>query len=321
MGSVYIPLDTTLDILLGNDAKKSWEYIILNYRLPKGITAILTGAGVSVAGLQMQTLFRNPLAGPSVIGISHGASLGVAIFVLASTMIFGSALHLQNSLGSWGLIGFAVAGSFSILACVLFASSRLNDNTSVLLIGIMFGFITGSVVSILQYFSTPELVQNFLIWSFGSMSGVAWSQMKVLAPVVILALVFSFTLAKSMNALLLGENYALGVGVNTKQARIIIIVTTSLLAGTLTAFVGPIAFVGVAVPHLSRLLLKTSDNKILIPAVMLTGMVIMLVCDIVSQLPGQRITLPINSITALFGAPIIIGIILKNKRTKNVFGG
>ncbi|MCT4644758.1 MAG: iron ABC transporter permease [Carboxylicivirga sp.] len=319
MGSVSIPLGKVVDILMGEESKKSWEYIVLNFRLPKALTAILTGAGISVAGLQMQTLFKNPLAGPSVLGISHGASLGVAIFVLSSTTMFGAVKNLQESMGSWGLILFAVLGSLMVLFCVLIASSKLSDSISVLIVGIMFGFITGSIVSILQYYSDPELIQNFLIWTFGSLSGVAWSQMKVMGPIVLVSLVTCLMYSKQMNALLLGENYATGVGIHVTRVRIMLIVTTSILAGTLTAFTGPIAFIGVAVPHLARLLFKTSNHKTLIPATMLCGVIIMLVCDIVSQIPGSESTLPVNSITALFGAPVIIAIIVKNGKMKGAF--
>jgi iron complex transport system permease protein len=319
MGSVSIPLGKVVDILMGEESKKSWEYIVLNFRLPKALTAILTGAGISVAGLQMQTLFKNPLAGPSVLGISHGASLGVAIFVLSSTTMFGAVKNLQESMGSWGLILFAVLGSLMVLFCVLIASSKLSDSISVLIVGIMFGFITGSIVSILQYYSAPELIQHFLIWTFGSLSGVAWSQMKVMGPIVLVSLVTCLMYSKQMNALLLGENYATGVGIHVTRVRIMLIVTTSILAGTLTAFTGPIAFIGVAVPHLARLLFKTSNHKTLIPATMLCGVIIMLVCDIVSQIPGSESTLPVNSITALFGAPVIIAIIVKNGKMKGAF--
>ncbi|NER08392.1 MAG: iron ABC transporter permease, partial [Okeania sp. SIO3C4] len=199
---------------------------------------------------------------------------------------------------------------------VLLASSKLSDSISVLIVGIMFGFITGSIVSILQYFSDPELIQNFLIWTFGSLSGVAWSQMQVLAPIVLVSLIVSLLFSKQMNALLLGENYATGVGINVSNIRIALIVTTSILAGTITAFTGPIAFIGVAVPHLARLVFKTSNHKTLTPATILFGTIIMLACDIVSQLPGSQTTLPVNSITALFGAPVIIAIIIKNRKMK-----
>jgi iron complex transport system permease protein len=319
LGSVKISIKELLNIIAGDASKKSWEYIFLNFRLPKAITAILTGAGISVAGLQMQTLFKNPLAGPSVLGISQGASLGVAVFVLSSTALFGLSVNLQETLGSWGLVLFAVAGSFLVLLSVLLVSARISDSVTILIVGLMFGFITGAVVSILQFFSNPELIQNFLSWTFGSLSGVAWSQMQVMGPVIIAMLLLSLIFSKQMNALLLGEHYATGVGVNVPRTRLKLILITSVMAGTITAFVGPIAFIGVAVPHLARLLFRTSNHKVLIPATMMCGMIIMLICDIVSQVPGSQTTLPLNSITALFGAPIILGIIIKNKKMKGAF--
>ncbi|MEO0552378.1 MAG: iron ABC transporter permease [Bacteroidota bacterium] len=319
LGSVKISVEELLNIISGNPSKKAWEYIFFSFRLPKAITAILTGAGISVAGLQMQTLFKNPLAGPSVLGISHGASLGVAVFVLSSTAIFGVTTNFQEALGSWGLVLFAIAGSFLVLLSVLFASARISDGVTVLIVGLMFGFITGAVVSILQYFSDPELIQNFLVWTFGSLSGVAWSQLRVMGPVIALTLLLSLLYSKQMNALLLGENYATGVGINVARTRLKLILTTSVVAGTITAFTGPIAFIGVAVPHLARLLFRTSNHKILIPGTMMCGAVIMLICDIVSQVPGAQTTLPLNSVTALFGAPVILAIIIKNKKMKGAF--
>ncbi|MEM9144146.1 MAG: iron ABC transporter permease, partial [Bacteroidota bacterium] len=297
LGSVKISVEELFNIISGQASKKSWEYIFFNFRLPKAITAILTGAGISLAGLQMQTLFKNPLAGPSVLGISHGASLGVAVFVLSSTAIFGASINFQETLGSWGLILFAVTGSFLVLLGVLLASSRVSDSVTVLIVGLMFGFITGAVVNILQYFSDPELIQNFLVWTFGSLSGVTWSQLQVMGPLILLMLLVSLFYSKQMNALLLGENYATGVGVNVSRTRVKLILTTSVIAGTITAFTGPIAFIGVAVPHLVRLLFRTSNHKVLIPATMMCGMLIMLICDIVSQLPGSQTTLPLNSVT------------------------
>ena len=319
LGSVRISAGDLYDILRGEPAKKSWEYIFFNFRLPKAMTAILTGAGISIAGLQMQTLFKNPLAGPSVLGISHGASLGVAVFVLSSTTFFGATVNLQQSLGSWGLVLFAIGGSFLVLMSVLFASARVSDSVTVLIVGLMFGFITGAIVSILQYFSDPELIQNFLVWTFGSLSGVAWAQLRVMGPVILFALLLSLLYSKQMNALLLGENYATGVGVNVSRTRLRLILLTSVMAGTITAFTGPIAFIGVAVPHLARLLFRTSNHRVLMPGTMMCGMVIMLVCDIVSQVPGYQTTLPLNSITALFGAPVILGIIIKSKKMKGAF--
>ena len=319
LGSVKISVKDLFHIIFGEAPKKSWEYIFFNFRLPKAVTAILTGAGISVAGLQMQTLFKNPLAGPSVLGISHGASLGVAVFVLSSTAIFGISTNFQETLGSWGLVFFAIGGSFLVLFSVLFASARLSDNVTVLIVGMMFGFITGAVVNILQYFSDPELIQNFLVWTFGSLSGVTWSQLYMMGPIIVLMLLLSLIYSKQMNALLLGENYATGVGVNVSRTRMKLILITSVTAGTITAFTGPIAFIGVAVPHLARLLFRTSNHKVLIPATMMCGTMIMLICDIVSQLPGLQTTLPLNSITALFGAPVILAIIIKNKKMKGAF--
>ncbi|MEM9897323.1 MAG: iron ABC transporter permease [Bacteroidota bacterium] len=319
LGSVKISVRELLDIIKGDPAKKSWEYIFFHFRLPKAITAILTGAGISVAGLQMQTLFKNPLAGPSVLGISHGASLGVAVFVLSSTALFGVSTNLEATLGSWGLVLFAIAGSFLVLLSVLFASYRISDGVTILIIGLMFGFITGAVVSILQYFSDPELIQSFLVWTFGSLSGVAWTQLQVMGPIILFALLISLLYSKQMNALLLGENYATGVGVNVANIRMKLILTTSVLAGTITAFTGPIAFIGVAVPHLARLLFQTSNHKVLIPATMMCGVLIMLICDIISQVPGAQATLPLNSVTALFGAPVILAIIIKSRRMKGAF--
>lgn len=319
LGSVKISVKDLFHIIFGEAPKKSWEYIFFNFRLPKAVTAILTGAGISVAGLQMQTLFKNPLAGPSVLGISHGASLGVAVFVLSSTAIFGISTNFQETLGSWGLVLFAIGGSFLVLFSVLFASARLSDNVTVLIVGMMFGFITGAVVNILQYFSDPELIQNFLVWTFGSLSGVTWSQLYMMGPIIVLMLLLSLIYSKQMNALLLGENYATGIGVNVSRTRVKLILITSVMAGTITAFTGPIAFIGVAVPHLARLLFRTSNHKVLIPATMMCGTMIMLICDIVSQLPGLQTTLPLNSITALFGAPVILAIIIKNKKMKGAF--
>ncbi|MEL6536920.1 MAG: iron ABC transporter permease [Bacteroidota bacterium] len=319
LGSVKISVPELLNIMAGKASKPSWEYIVFNFRLPKAITALLTGAGISIAGLQMQTLFKNPLAGPSVLGISHGASLGVAVFVLSSTTLFGVTANFQETLGSWGLVLFAVSGSFLVLLSVLFASARISDSVTVLIVGLMFGFITGAVVNILQFFSDPELIQNFLVWTFGSLAGVTWSQLQVMGPIIVLTLGLSLIFSKQMNALLLGDNYATGVGINVKRTRVQLILITSLMAGTITAFTGPIAFIGVAVPHLARLLFRTSNHKILLPATILCGMIIMLICDIVSQVPGSQTTLPLNSITALFGGPVILAIIIKNKKMKGAF--
>ena len=318
LGSVKIPMDTVLSVLSGVESKPSWHYIVLNFRLPKAITAILAGAGMAVTGLQMQTLFKNPLADTSILGIGNGASLGVALFVLASALM--PTAFLQNSsFGNMGIVIAAVIGASAVLLCVSAVAMWLNDMVSILIIGLMFGFITGSLVGILQYFSNPDMIKSYLLWTLGSLSGVTWTQMKILAPIVITALSVTMFFPKSMNALLLGEQYARSVGVKVTTMRNSLIGLTSLIAGTLTAFIGPIAFVGIAVPFCARLLFKTSDHRILIPASMLCGSVLLLFCDIVSQLPGHQTTLPINSVTALIGAPVVVAIILKNRRNKTVF--
>lgn len=319
LGSVSIPGEKVLAILMGEDVKTSWNYIILNFRLPKAITAILVGAGLSVSGLMMQTLFRNPLAGPYVLGISSGASLGVALMVMASVLLPGVFGVIYSFLGSWALVVSAIVGASIIFVIIGMASIRISDSVSLLIIGIMFGSITGAVVNILQYFSDPEQLQSFIVWTFGSLSGVTWNEMQLMAPVVIIGLLLSFVLIKPMDALLLGENYARGVGISVNKTRIWVIISTALVAGTLTAFAGPIAFVGVAVPHMARAIFGTASHKVLLPAVVLIGAVLMLVCDILSQVPGNQTTLPINSVTAIFGGPVVIWVIVRSRSVKASF--
>jgi len=319
LGSVSIPSEKIMAILLGEDVKTSWNYIILNFRLPKAITAILVGAGLSVSGLMMQTLFRNPLAGPHVLGISSGASLGVALMVMASVLLPGVFGVVYSFLGSWALVVSAIAGASIIFVIIGMASIRISDSVSLLIIGIMFGSITGAVVNILQYFSDPEQLQSFVLWTFGSLSGVRWDEMWLMAPVVVLGLVLAFILIKPLDALLLGENYARGVGISVNRTRIWVIISTALVAGTLTAFTGPIAFIGVAVPHMARAIFGTASHKVLLPAVVLIGAALMLVCDILSQVPGNQTTLPINSVTAIFGGPVVIWVIVRSRSVKASF--
>lgn len=318
LGSVAIPMDAIVDLLQGEPIKQSWEYILINFRLPKAITACIVGAGVSITGLQMQTLFRNPLADTSILGVGHGASLGVATFVLAPNILPGL-LSTSISNNYWGLIIASIMGAFVVLAIVSSIATWMRDIVSLLIIGVMLGFITGSLVSILQFFSDPETVQSFLIWTFGSLSGTTWTQLQFLIPIVSIGLFASLLLPKSMNAILLGENYAKSVGVSVKTIRITLVVLTGLITGTLTAFVGPIAFLGIAVPHVARLLFKTANHRTLIPATMLLGVLLMLCCDIISQLPGSNTTIPINSVTSILGAPIVIFVIMQNRRKKSIF--
>ncbi len=318
LGSVAIPFDVIWDALRGQSTVKSWNYILTEFRLPKAITTIFVGAGISITGLQMQTLFRNPLADTSILGIGNGASLGVASFVLLPYILpslIPNAVHHNY----WGVIISSIIGAFAVLLIISIVATWMRDIISLLIIGVMFGFITSSLVSVLQYFSDPEALQSFLVWTFGSLAGTTWTQLHFMMPIVGLGILTSLFLPKSMNALLLGENYARSVGVNVGLTRISLVALTGIITGTLTAFVGPIAFIGIAVPHIARLLFRTANHHILIPATILLGMLIMLCCDIISQLPGSGTTLPINSVTSIVGAPIVIFIIMKNRKRKRIF--
>lgn len=308
LGSIHIPWDEFYKVFLakGRDANPIYYEILLNFRLPKAIAAILAGAALSVAGLLMQTLFRNPLADPYILGLSSGASLGVAISMMAASFL--PFMWLQSSLNS---VFAAIIGAALVLLLVLALSYRLQNSASLLIVGIMIGTIAGSIVSILQYFSNPDAVKLFILWTFGSLSAINYDNLQVLAPVVIIGLILAFYLHKSADGLLLGENYAKGLGINVKATRILMVLAAGILAGSITAFTGPIAFVGVAVPHMARGIFKTSQHKILIPATILLGAALILVCDIITQIPTY--TLPINTVSALFGAPIIIWIILRKR--------
>ena len=301
-GSVRIPIS---ELFSNNEV---YHNIIYNFRLPKALTALITGAAISVAGLIMQTLFRNPLAGPYVLGVSSGASLGVAIFILAGGIL--PAAFIESG---WGLVISATLGAILVLMMVLAVSFRVRQAVSLLIVGIMFGQLSGSLVTILQNSSDPDSLKLFVVWTFGSLSAVTWNYMWVMLPIVIVGLAIVFAIQKPLNALLLGENYAVGLGVNTSRTRFLIIIAIALLAGATTAFTGPIAFIGMAVPHLVRGLLQTSNHQLTIPGSVLIGASLLLLCDLVCQLPANGYTLPINAVSALVGAPIIIWIILKNR--------
>lgn len=321
LGSVEIPVSEVTSILfLGESSNEAWLKIVYNIRLPRAFTAILAGSALSIGGLQMQTLFRNPLAGPSVLGISAGASLGVAVVMLAAgsiTSVF--AIQQLGSLGSWMIIGAASLGSSAVLFLILLISMRVRDSVTLLIIGLMIGNITIAIVSIWQYFSQPEQIRDYLIWTFGSLGGVTSSQLWILVLVVLAGSIIAFGLSKQLNGLLLGENYAKSMGLSVDRARFWIILSTSLLAGGITAFCGPIGFVGVAVPHLTRSLLNTNDHRILIPSTFLVGAILMLACDIVAQVPGSSTTLPISAVTSLVGSPVVIWIILKRRNLQASF--
>ena len=313
LGSVSIPLQETLNAVLGKPTEvDSWSYIIWNYRIPKAFTAILVGSGLALSGLLMQTMFRNPLAGPFVLGISSGASLGAALLILGSSLFSG--IFSFSMVNDISLALAASLGSFLVLLAVMVVAYKVKDTMALLIIGLMFGSITSAVVSVLSYFSTAEKLQQYIYWSFGSIGNLSWNQLLLLFTIIALGIVMSVFSIKSLNALLLGENYAKSLGVNMKKSRYIIIITTGLLAGGVTAFAGPIAFIGLAVPHLTRQIFNTTDHKILVPAVLIYGAILMLICDTIAQMPNSASVLPINAITSIIGAPVVIWLLIRKRK-------
>lgn len=323
LGSVSIPLEQIVTILFGGPAEKaSWATIVLKFRLPKAITAALAGAALSASGLQMQTLFRNPLADPFVLGISSGASLGVALVVLAAGVAGGNSLLAGVSLvGDLSLAVASITGSALVLLLVMAVARRVQSTMTLLILGLMFGYATSALVSVLLYFSIAERIQAYISWTFGSFGGVTWSQLQVFGPVILAALIGSHLLVKPLNALLLGDTYARSMGLNVRLARLGIIATSAALAGAVTAFCGPIGFLGVAVPHLCRGLFNSSDHRLLLPAVTLLGGALALGADLLAQLPGSQLTLPLNAVTALLGAPVVGWVILRQRNLRESFAG
>ncbi len=327
VGSVRIPIEEIVAVLLGGDASKpAWATIVLKFRLPKALTAMLAGAALSVSGLQMQTLFRNPLAGPFVLGISSGASLGVALTVLLAGVAVGlggsTTLLAGISLaGDTSLALSAITGSGLVLLLVMTVARKVQSGMTLLILGLMFGYTTSALVSVLIYFSVVERIQAYISWTFGSFGGVTWRQLQVMAPAILLGLAGGHLLMKPLNALLLGETYALSLGLNVRRVRLGIIGSSAVLAGVVTAFCGPIGFLGIAVPHLCRSLLHTSDHRLLLPAVSFMGATLALGADIVAGLPGSQLTLPLNAVTALLGAPVVIWVILRQRNLREAFAG
>ena len=312
LGSVNIPIKSVFGSLFGTIENSTWEIIINKVRLPKALTAILVGSGLGISGLLMQTLFRNPLAGPFVLGISSGASLGVAIVILGSGLFGG--FFAAALVSKWSIIIAASLGSFLVLLAVLAVSNKVRDTMAILIIGLMFGSITAAVVSVLSYFSSAEQLQQYIFWGFGSLGNLSWNELLIFFGIYILGIALGIVSIKGLNSLLLGDNYAKSLGLNLKLSRVIIILATSLIAGTITAFAGPIAFIGLAIPHLTRQIFKTSNHKILMPAVFLFGAIVMLICDSIAQIPGSDYTLPINAITALVGAPVVIWLLVRQRK-------
>ncbi|MBQ8386930.1 MAG: iron ABC transporter permease [Paludibacteraceae bacterium] len=306
IGSVHIPLRDILGALFGGDVDAATRLIVLDIRLIKAVVAVLAGIALSVSGLQMQTLFRNPLAGPYVLGISSGASLGVAIFILGMPLL---GVATNSTLSSIGTAGAAWLGAALILAFVASVSTRIKDIMVILILGMMISSGVSAVVQILQYLSNEEALKSFVIWTMGSLGDVTSSQLMLLLPAVLIGLVVSVAVIKPLNLLLLGEQYARTMGLNVRRSRYLIFLSTTLLAGTVTAFCGPIGFVGLAIPHIARMLFCNADHCVLLPATALCGAVVLLGCDIISK----WLTLPINTVTALLGIPVVIWVVVRNK--------
>ena len=321
LGSVYIPLPNVIAILTGQGSENvAWLKIVQNIRVPKAFTAILAGAALSVSGLQMQTLFRNPLAGPSVLGITSGASLGVAILMLGSGHVTSSfAIRQLGIASSWLIVLASSAGSAIVMLMVIGLSLRIRDNVILLIMGLMLSNLILAMISVWQYFSEPEQIQEYLMWTFGSLGGVSREQLTVLSVTILAGIALTFVSSKFLNLLLLGEGYAGSMGVNLRYVKLLIIISTSLLVGAITGFCGPIAFIGIAVPHLCRALLNTADHRVLIPSCCLLGAAVMLLCDILAQLPGHQGVLPVNAVTAMVGSPVVMWVILKRKNIKSSF--
>lgn len=307
LGSVSIPLSEVLKGLFSKTGMAS--EILWQFRLPKALTCILAGGALATGGLLMQTLFRNPMAGPDVLGLTSGASLFVAVLLMASR--YSGQILIQSP---WSVAIAASLGGAMVFLLIISIARYIRDNTALLIVGLMISAATSSIVSVLQFTSQADDLQTFMIWMLGSVGSTNWSELMVLAIIVSVGLIISITLIKDLNGILLGESYALNLGINTKRARVIIVVTTGMIVGAVTAFCGPIAFVGLAVPHLVRLFMPTSDHKILLPAVMLGGATLLLLCDILAQLPGSTQILPLNAITSLIGAPVVIWMVIKAKR-------
>jgi iron complex transport system permease protein len=305
-GNIAISWHNVWQTLIDPAADSAYREIVIDFRLPKAFTAILCGAALSVTGLLMQTLFRNPLAGPDVLGVSSGAGMGVGLYVMAASWWSGSLLQ-----SNWSMVGAAVLGALLVLVLTLWVAKRIRQSVTLLIIGLMFASVAVAIVSILQNFSNPDVVELFEVWTFGSLSAVTWAQMEFLVPVISVGLVLAFWMQKSLNAMLLGEHYARGLGISVTAVRISIILITGVLVGTVTAFTGPIAFIGVAVPHLARALFGTSDHRVAIPGTILCGAALLLLCDVISQ--QTTYPLPLNAVSALFGAPMIIWIVLKQR--------
>ena len=316
LGSVSIPLPAVWDILTGTgEAPANWTNIIWKSRFPQVLTALVAGAGLSISGLQMQTVFKNPLADPSVLGISSGASLGVALVVLMSGTIGGIALSQAGILGEVALTVAAIAGAMAVMALIVLASHKVKGNVTLLIIGVMIGYLANAIIGILKYFSVEEDVKAYVIWGLGSFSRVSGDQMGIFTGIMAVLIPLSMLSVKTLNLLLLGNGYARNLGLNIKRARILVILSAGVLTAIVTAYCGPIAFLGLAVPHLCRMVFQTSDHRVLMPASVLMGASLALMCNLLARMPGLEGALPVNSVTALIGAPIVASVLFRKRKS------
>ena len=322
IGSVRIPVADVCGILFSpllegqGEASEIWTNIIWKSRLPQALTAIVAGAGLAVSGLQMQTVFRNPLAGPSVLGISNGSALGVAFVVLLSGRIGGVALSRLGYLGDAAMSVATIIGALAVLMLIVWISQKVKGNVTLLIIGVMIGYLANAIIGVLKFLSPEEDVKTFVVWGLGSFSRVSGDEMILFVVLMCILLPLSCLLVKQMNLLLLGDRYAANLGLNVKRARLLVIVSSGILVAIVTAFCGPIMFIGLAVPHLARALFHSSDHRILMPGTALCGAALALVCNLIARMPGFEGALPVNSVTALIGAPVIAAVIFRRRRNE-----
>ncbi len=318
LGTVSIPMPEVCRILIGEGSNEIWTNIVISSRLPQTLTAIVAGAGLAVSGLQMQTVFRNPLAGPSVLGISNGSALGVAFVVLLSGRLGGVAL---SQLGYWGEAAMSVAaivGALAVLLLIMWVAQKVKGNVTLLIIGVMIGYLANAIIGVLKFLAPEEDVKAFVVWGLGSFSRVSGDEMMLFVVLMCVLLPLAFLLVKPLNLLLLGDRYAANLGLNIKRSRMLVIISSGILVAIVTAYCGPIMFIGMAVPHLARSLFRTSDHRILMPATALCGSVLALVCNLIARMPGFEGALPVNSVTALVGAPIIAMVIFQRRKRDDV---
>ena len=315
LGSVPIPLRAICEMLLGSEEQPVvWQNILWKSRVPQALTALVAGAALSVSGLQMQTVFRNPLADPSVLGVSAGASLGVAFVVLLSGALGGVALSRLGYLGEIALSVAAILGSLSVLALIVFISTKVKGNVTLLIIGVMIGYVANAIIGVLKFFSVEEDIRAYVIWGLGSFARVSGDQMLLFVTLMVLLIPLSFLLIKTMNLLLLGSNYARNLGLNIHRARLLVILSAGILVAIVTAYCGPIMFIGLAVPHLARTLFRSSDHRVLMPATVLIGSTLALACNLIARMPGFEGALPLNSVTALIGAPVVASVLFRKRK-------